>query len=230
MKYLHPPLKTMKLTQPFGVDFVGNNGPDGQSYADLGLHDGHNGWDLSAAIGTTVYAVMDGTVKLRPAKTGYGNSLRIVTKTREVVNGHLSAFYAKEGQEVKAGDKVALTGNTGWSTGPHLHLGLRYLDFGNGVHDYDNGYYGYVDLKPLFAPDVFALPVDKKYGEKSPNINMLRWHFVFWDFWRAAGRFMTKREANALMYGYWSLREVLDPIMFQTWTMMHKPEYLNRLK
>src|SRR5699024_10215271 len=80
------------------------------------------GIDLAVPIGTPVYAAMDGTVlgKQPPGRTG-----RYVFLShpggRNTYYGHLSRPLVSPGQAVKQGQKIALSGNTGKSTGPHLH-------------------------------------------------------------------------------------------------------------
>jgi murein DD-endopeptidase MepM/ murein hydrolase activator NlpD len=223
---LKPPLKKMKVTQPFGVDWVG-----GGFYAKYGM-DGHNGLDFSCATGTALYAPCDGTAQVEPDRNGYGNTVRIWTEygdgsKREVVLGHMKSFSVKNGEKVKAGKRIGSTGNTGASTGPHLHLGVRFWN-GAGVLNYGNGYFGYVDPKPMFDPDVWKLPVDRKYGEERMNMTWLQWQKANAHFWATQGRLMSPRERNALVYGYWDLRSVLDPAMFTTWTEMTKPAFLKR--
>jgi murein DD-endopeptidase MepM/ murein hydrolase activator NlpD len=83
----------------------------------------HAGIDFSAKIGTPVYATADGTVMKAEAKfTGYGKSLEIDHgfgyRTRYA---HMKGFAVKKGQAVKRGDLIGYVGNTGLSTGPHLH-------------------------------------------------------------------------------------------------------------
>jgi hypothetical protein len=83
----------------------------------------HEGLDFAAPIGTEVYATGDGVVeKTETSFHGYGNSIVIDHgfgyKTRYA---HLSAFKIAIGQKVKRGDIIGLVGNTGLSTGPHLH-------------------------------------------------------------------------------------------------------------
>ncbi len=86
----------------------------------------HKGLDIAAPFGTTVVAPADGTVVFASTEGGYGNVLVIDhgygIKTRY---GHLSQILVKAGQKIHRGDKVALTGNTGRSTGPHLHYEVR---------------------------------------------------------------------------------------------------------
>lgn len=229
----HKPLDKMKITQPFGVDYLGNGGPGGKSYADMGLKKGHNGWDLSAPTGTTVYAVMDGELVYTPDFNGYGNDIRIRNKELglEVVYGHLEKSLAPNGP-VKAGDPIALSDNTGFSTGPHLHFGVRKARWegtaGPFIDDYDNGYFGYIDPAQFFAKDIFDLPVDKQYSATKRGMTDLQWYAANAYFFKTTKRLMTTREKNALVYGYWDLRTVLDPAMQGIWTEMTKPEAQKR--
>ena len=82
----------------------------------------HNGLDISARTGSPIIAPADGVVESVTKTYGFGNLLTINHgygfKTRY---GHLSKVLVKKGQAVKRGEKIALVGNTGRSTGPHLH-------------------------------------------------------------------------------------------------------------
>lgn len=91
----------------------------------------HKGVDLKLNIGDTVRAAFDGRVRVKNfERRGYGNYLVIRhTNDLETVYGHLSAFLVEPGQYVKAGDPIALGGNTGRSTGPHLHFETRYMGY-----------------------------------------------------------------------------------------------------
>jgi murein DD-endopeptidase MepM/ murein hydrolase activator NlpD len=83
----------------------------------------HSGMDFTAKVGTPVYATGDGYVEdLENSGWGYGRCIVINHgfgyKTRYA---HLSAFKVKSGQKIKRGELIGLVGNTGKSTGPHLH-------------------------------------------------------------------------------------------------------------
>lgn len=83
----------------------------------------HTGMDFTALTGTNVHATGDGVVEtLETSGWGYGRCIVINHgygyKTRYA---HLSAFKVKRGQKVKRGELIGLVGNTGKSTGPHLH-------------------------------------------------------------------------------------------------------------
>ncbi len=91
----------------------------------------HKGVDLKINIGDTIYAAFDGRVRLTKYEAkGYGYYVVVRhTNDLETVYGHLSRFLVKPDQYVKAGDPIALGGNTGRSTGPHLHFETRYMGY-----------------------------------------------------------------------------------------------------
>lgn len=89
----------------------------------------HRGVDLSLHIGDTIRAAFSGKVRLtRYERRGYGYYVIIRHGNGlETIYGHLSKFLVKPDQIVKVGEPIALGGNTGRSTGPHLHFETRYL-------------------------------------------------------------------------------------------------------
>lgn len=89
----------------------------------------HNGVDLKVQTGDTIYAAFDGKVRIKNfERRGYGYYLALRHHNGlETVYGHLSAFLVDVDDVVKAGDPIALGGNTGRSTGSHLHFELRFL-------------------------------------------------------------------------------------------------------
>lgn len=95
------PLDTMKVTQEF-----------------KGLM--HQGVDLSAPVGLPVYAPEDGVVSLsKGLRAGLFVILKTATATHKFM--HLSAYTQADGAKVTAGTVIGKTGNTGFTTGPHLH-------------------------------------------------------------------------------------------------------------
>ncbi|MCL1820134.1 MAG: peptidoglycan DD-metalloendopeptidase family protein [Oscillospiraceae bacterium] len=83
----------------------------------------HTGVDFAGKIGSPIVASSDGTVKFVGTKTGYG--LCIIIKHAdgiETLYGHNSSNLVKVGDKVKQGDLIARVGNTGRSTGPHVHF------------------------------------------------------------------------------------------------------------
>lgn len=88
----------------------------------------HSGIDLSAESGTPIYAPADGVVEYAQPKGQYGNYLHINHPYGfKTVYGHLQKFAVQSGDYVLKGDVVGYVGNTGRSTGPHLHYEIRYL-------------------------------------------------------------------------------------------------------
>ncbi|MBQ7774845.1 MAG: M23 family metallopeptidase [Lachnospiraceae bacterium] len=83
----------------------------------------HKGHDWATPTGTPIYASCGGTVKKAGWGSGYGYVVYIDhTDGRQTRYAHLSKVLVKVGQTVKQGEKIALSGNTGVSTGPHLHF------------------------------------------------------------------------------------------------------------
>ena len=109
------PLKRdIKITSGFGYRY----------HPILGKRLFHNGVDLRCKVGTPVYAVLSGVVD----QTGYnkriGNFVHINHGKYQTIYGHLQRVLVIKGQKIDAGVKIGLSGNTGMSTGPHLHFGL----------------------------------------------------------------------------------------------------------
>jgi murein DD-endopeptidase MepM/ murein hydrolase activator NlpD len=98
------------------------NGPLTQNY-----HPGHNGLDFGVVVGTPAKATMDGKViSAGWNNEGYGNLVIVENGSYKTYYAHLSQIPVQVGQTVKAGEVVGLTGNTGHSTGPHIHYEVRY--------------------------------------------------------------------------------------------------------
>jgi murein DD-endopeptidase MepM/ murein hydrolase activator NlpD len=88
----------------------------------------HSGIDIALNVGDPIHAAFDGVVRLAKYNGGYGNCIVIRHYNNlETLYGHLSKINVKVGQEVKAGDVIGLGGNTGRSTGPHLHFECRLM-------------------------------------------------------------------------------------------------------
>ncbi|CAL9505816.1 hypothetical protein SUDANB58_03550 [Streptomyces sp. enrichment culture] len=93
----------------------------------------HTGIDFPVAYGTTVMAATDGTVRTQ-WNSAYGNMMIVTAKDgTETWYCHLSSYRVPSGSTVKAGDPIAYSGNSGNSTGPHLHFEVR--PAGGAAHD-----------------------------------------------------------------------------------------------
>ncbi len=118
------PVRNSFITQQFGER--------PEFYRPLGLP-GHEGIDFNAPEGTEIYAAADGVVsEVRldgdsdPMRKPYGNQVRIQHEGGYTSTyAHLSQVIARQGQTVRAGQLIGLSGHTGNSQGAHLHLALK---------------------------------------------------------------------------------------------------------
>ena len=91
----------------------------------------HSGIDIGVPIGTPIKAIANGIViAANGGMRGYGNGVFIdhgIINGKRIVSeyGHLSKFEVKAGDKVKQGQIIAKSGNTGISSGPHLHITIR---------------------------------------------------------------------------------------------------------
>ncbi len=125
----------------------------------------HYGIDLKLQVGDTVRAAFSGKVRLTKYE-GRGYGYYVVVRHdngMETVYGHLSRFLVKPNQYVKAGEPIALGGNTGRSTGAHLHFETRYLGIPinpTAIIDFEN----FVPHKDVFAFDKRTYAKPQKYA------------------------------------------------------------------
>jgi len=98
----------------------------------------HNGIDIGAKTGTPIYAADNGiVVESEYQSNGYGNIVKIDHQNGYVsYYAHCSKLYANVGDVVAKGDLIAAVGNTGRSTGPHLHFEIRYNDTPQNPYNY----------------------------------------------------------------------------------------------
>ncbi len=120
------PLDDVYITQKFGKTNASKR---------LYVSGSHNGVDFRASVGTPVkaslYGVVVGTGDTDVYKNCYSFGRWVMIKHPNglsTIYAHLSVIKAYVGQEVKTGDVIGLSGNTGYSTGAHLHLGLYATD------------------------------------------------------------------------------------------------------
>ena len=87
----------------------------------------HEGMDFTAPIGTDIYATGNGIVRLAGWRQGYGNTVEINHGFGyKTLYGHMYKVKVRVGQKVSRGDVIGAVGNTGKSTGPHLHYEVHY--------------------------------------------------------------------------------------------------------
>ena len=106
-----------------------------------GANQFHRGLDIAIPEGTELYASMDGTVLYARYDDSYGNYIVLQDERGYSVRyAHMSSLSVSEGQTVMHGDLVGYSGNTGGSTGPHLHLECTYgSDYYNPIFYFVNG-------------------------------------------------------------------------------------------
>lgn len=86
----------------------------------------HEGIDIGAPVGTTIVAPADGVITFSGPKPGFGNFVQIDHGYGvETIFGHASTLSVRKGQKISRGDRIATVGNTGYSTGPHVHYEVR---------------------------------------------------------------------------------------------------------
>ncbi len=114
LSHFHMPILTGRITSRYGMR--------------RSRH--HNGIDIGAPQGTPLYATFDGRIRCAMYHSGgYGNIVIIRhTNGLESWYGHMCRIIVSAGEYVKSGQIIGYLGNTGRSTGPHLHYELRYKD------------------------------------------------------------------------------------------------------
>ena len=113
LRGFHMPTPSRKITSNFGRRWGKN----------------HNGLDVKVYIGDTIYAAFDGKVRIvKYEAAGWGKYVLIRHENGlETLYGHMSKQLVTEDDIVKAGDPIGLGGNTGRSTGSHLHFETRLM-------------------------------------------------------------------------------------------------------
>lgn len=153
------------ITQKFGENLV--------SYAP---YKGHMGVDWATPEGTPLISIDDGIVTEVYELTQLGKYIKIVHDWGESIYAHMSYQHVKINQQVKGGDYIGLSGNTGRSTGPHLHLGTRVYPY-----DRNDGWDGYSDplriidtnwVTTTTPPEVANPPVVPPVSDKVVEIKL----------------------------------------------------------
>jgi len=105
----------------------------------------HTGLDFPVAEGTSVYTPISGEVVWAGENGPWGNLVVIENNGVQVYLAHLSGITVSEGDILSYGDQIGLSGSTGNSTGPHLHLGIKKKT--------GEGAYVWLDPQMFFNPD-----------------------------------------------------------------------------
>jgi hypothetical protein len=157
------PLDSVRITQRFG-----------ENPADYAPLAGHNGVDFSCVVGTPLRAMADGKVVHigDEGKSGYGLYMDVNHGPFISRTAHLSAPVKGDQQLVKKGEIIALSGNTGRSTGPHTHIGIRIWGRWNAAYN------GWQDPMPFFE-GVAPIPAPEPAPTPAPSpvdVVTARWH------------------------------------------------------
>lgn len=152
--FMEWPIDRVYITQYFGER--------PSVYKQFGMA-GHNGVDFRTRFLTPpdptplgrryIYAALGGEVMQvrNEGNRGYGLFVRLQHgKKAQTIYAHLTRSYVKVGDKVYAGQKIGLSGNSGFSSGPHLHFGYRPEDW---EKRYNNGFKGYVDPLPYLKQE-----------------------------------------------------------------------------
>jgi murein DD-endopeptidase MepM/ murein hydrolase activator NlpD len=133
------PQAEVLMLAPFGLarplpDNIGSItqgwGENRETYAAIGSWAGHNGLDYGAPMRSPVLACHDGQAFRLYDAAGFGKHIKVMGDGHYTVYGHLDDYNVNDGQAVRTGDVIGLSGNSGWSTGPHLHLGHKVIGVG----------------------------------------------------------------------------------------------------
>ena len=115
---------------------------------------GHNGVDFGTPNGTKLLATDDGeVVQVGYEANGFGHFAKLSHLWGDSVYAHMEKVDVKEGDKVKRGDVLGSSDNTGNSSGPHLHFGVRILPNRRG-----DGWGGYADPIPFMNPADVIIP------------------------------------------------------------------------
>lgn len=106
---------------------------------------GHNGVDFGVVVGTPIFAVDSGRVaeSFNDGPAGWGEYIKLIHPWGESLYAHLQVRLAQVGDAVEAGQDIGLSGNTGLSSGPHLHFGMRIYPYQRA-----DGWGGFTDPAP----------------------------------------------------------------------------------
>lgn len=186
---------------------------------------GHNGIDFATPVGVSVRAVDDGVVsKIADDAGGYGLHMVVDHDWGQSLYAHLSepAQFGEFGQHVERGDIIAKSGNSGNSTGPHLHFAIR--PRGANIAD---GWGGYVDPLPYLVGtngggvngELVAAAVGDyavKYGVRPSLLLSMLWsESSFRDSVTSAAGAMGIGQIMPMTWDEWSRRVVVaDPFNY----------------
>lgn len=147
------------------------------NYGIAGGRKSHSGIDIKTRANDTIYAAFRGTVRMAKPYSGYGNVIVVRhVNGLETIYSHNSKNLVKPGDDVRAGDPIALTGRTGRATTEHLHFEVRI----NGEHINPNIIFDMKErkLKKRYLEctkcrsGITIKPIDSEKSAYKQNINL----------------------------------------------------------
>lgn len=148
--------KYWKITSPFGNRVHPITG-------DIRFH---NGIDLAAPVGTPIIATHDGIIK-DASNNICGTGVKIVGDKYTTGFCHLDDYILFDGDNVKAGELIGFTGNTGASTGAHLHFNIR--ENGNFIDPENFPYYSFTTIPPITDAPNYNTINNNDYNNNIPT-------------------------------------------------------------
>ncbi len=148
LNFIRPIANRFPISQLFGANR--------KMYEPMGFA-GHMGIDYACPIGTPVLSAYWGEViEIGWSNTGYGAYIKIKCGKYTVLYGHLSTIKVVRGCYITRGQQIGLSGNTGNSTGPHLHFEIK------DPNKLNNGFHGRIDPIPFLEKSKQELSVKLK--------------------------------------------------------------------
>lgn len=225
------PVRDIRINQPFGVNYL-------NFYQQWG-YKGHNGIDFEAYDRCPVLASHDGIVTTANTDKDGGIVVEISSKELGIktIYYHLESFASgiQKGIKVAGGQIIAYADNTGkYTTGNHLHFGLKKIDASGNTLNSNNGYGGAIDPSPYFAErygkDWMKSACYNRYGRKQEWL--AEWTMRFKNPWlhkqlikRGMNPIWGIEPINALVYGGWPFDSVINPALYEQWGYLTKTEY-----
>lgn len=229
---LQLPLRDIAVNQPFGVNYL-------DFYIKMGLK-GHNGVDFRTRDGCPCYSSHQGVVVWAGVDGDGGISVEIWDQN----NGFKTLYYHLKDVAVKLDDKIMpgqLIGrcdNTGkYTTGDHLHFGLKRVALLGDTLDKDNGYAGSIDPSFYFFKSYIGTEISPKDYDKSRCYHRYyrsrTWNSYLGEKKMLAtllskGVWASTEKINALVYGGWDLPSVINPAMYEVWSQLKKDEFIDK--
>lgn len=164
-------MKNVKIRLPFYGNYpiTQKFGENPEIYKRFGKP-GHNGVDFGLPHGTPVLAAANGYVsRIGFEKDGYGNYIKLQHEGFETLYAHLSMIGVEMGKNVQKGQQIGYSGQSGFSTGAHLHFELR---IPNAPGAYNRGEVDPLPFLEAVEPTVKPIEANKFYRVIVPSLNV----------------------------------------------------------